>query len=251
MADEDKYNVKSFVENLKGLGAGYWLPSLAATLGAGGLAGYMSSKAKGRPGETPEQRRARILRNAALAAGLTGAGTLGLGAYKALDAHKFDTEGSWMNTLFNKAPNETLPTVGAVGGGALGWMGADSMTTNSLSKSDALKDLKSILGRDASNILTMSPSAITANVNVLKNKLEPKHGAEALAVARKMFEDAGINPDGRTRILSALNRGMPNATVGKLTKSTLGKILGGGVGATTGLFLGAGGDMLGESLTSQ
>jgi hypothetical protein len=72
----------------------YLIPALIGGLGAGAIGGFSSAKTKERPGETPGERRMRILRNA-LGTGVAGAG---LGA----------AVSGLAQTIPNLAPNRTI-----------------------------------------------------------------------------------------------------------------------------------------------
>jgi len=86
----------SFLDIFKEKGKSVLLPGLAATLGTGALASYMTSREGPRMGESPEERRSRILRNGLLAGGMTGGTILGGTALSALNDHSFKGDGKSM-----------------------------------------------------------------------------------------------------------------------------------------------------------
>jgi hypothetical protein len=80
-------------DDLQNVAKRVWQPALAGAIGGGGLAGYLSSR-DGEEGETPGNRRLRILRNALAGAGMgaAGAGALEEGGRVALGPFFGDTD---------------------------------------------------------------------------------------------------------------------------------------------------------------
>jgi hypothetical protein len=113
------------------------LPAVLAGAGSGALSGYMSAKA--RPsGETPQERRRRIMRNALVGTALGGAAGAALpSGLRMLNQQMLTSEQGVhpINALMTGAANNALPIgAGVVGGGYLGRLRAKE-------KDQALKTL--------------------------------------------------------------------------------------------------------------
>lgn len=113
-----------FQENLGNIASDYWLPATLATLGAGGLGAYLTSLSDKRKGETPQERRNRIIRNALYSSGLTGTALAGLGVASAIGSEEEEKQISPFDTVADAATSATVPNIGgAFGGTAAGGIG--------------------------------------------------------------------------------------------------------------------------------
>jgi hypothetical protein len=140
------------LENIKGTASKALWPSLAAILGMGGAAALTTSQEKKRPGETPEERRNRIIRNALMASGLTTAAIGGgITGYHLLghDSGGKNTVDTMLTKLLGKAiEHGGTPSVLGGGGAAIGGIAGRHLDTKSRMNEiksvlpDKLKDIK-------------------------------------------------------------------------------------------------------------
>ena len=97
-----------------------WLPALAVGAGSGAIGGLMSSRVT-RPHESSTERRHRILRNAALSAGLGGASAVALPAgYRLLTTPTNPGGGSFLRNITDPAGEGLKTLAGSLGGAAAG-----------------------------------------------------------------------------------------------------------------------------------
>ena len=97
-----------------------WLPALAVGAGSGAIGGLMSSRVT-RPHESSTERRHRILRNAALSAGLGGASAVALPAgYRLLTTPTNPGGGSFLRNITDPAGAGLKALAGSLGGAAAG-----------------------------------------------------------------------------------------------------------------------------------
>jgi hypothetical protein len=161
---------------------------LAAAAGSGLLGGYVSSKSLRRPGETPGQRRARILANA-LGAGLAGGGAVGAGI---LGANVYGSRYKQEPGLGGKIYDATVGKLPALGqaGGILGSVGGAYAGGAGAFKDIAAEKVKA---RDA---LNLAGSEVQEGAFLGAKKLSPEE------ISRGLLR--GADPTHRTQIINAL-----------------------------------------------
>lgn len=117
----DNMSSSGFTTNLSENTSKYWIPILLTSAGVGGLSGYLESK-NVIEGETPSQRRMRILKSSLLPAlGIGGAGALAVTGKSLLDSD-FDNSGlaSTAKSVASGAYDATVGTpLGSMATGAV------------------------------------------------------------------------------------------------------------------------------------
>lgn len=168
------------------------LMALLAAAGASGLlGGYVTSKSLKRPGETPGQRRARILANAlgtgAAGAGAVGAGLLGANIY---NSRRKEEPGLYDKTI-GKMP--ALMQVGGIGGGVAGsyFGGAKGFKSLEADKANTLARLQNAGARKG-----MPPISAADIQEAFGERADPKIRNEVRSELRRRLNPAAQSMKG-------------------------------------------------------
>lgn len=208
----------SFSHPIDSTFAKYLIPALIGGLGAGSVGALAASRNKERPGETPEERRTRIIRNA-LGMGLGGAG---VGAAISGIAQNLPSMGPdrtiWEGMTGGMADDLGARAVGGIVGGAgLGAAGVgQGMMKNVKMKADGLRDVAALRGVG--------------------------HVDKAIALERDLATSLRDRLVRRAKGLGGLGAvlGLIAPEVASLSDSTMGSVVGGTVGAGVGGLAGGG-----------